>query len=178
VNTQANLVRVTELWKLAQRLGEFGIQTGELSLNWPVAVARARRIVAGCADPKPTNLTAHGATLIFGSARFEDAHSEIIEILLEATPRDINLAALVQDMTGVEGVQEVHDVHVWSITSGLYALSCHVLIDDLPPSQSASILHALETLLAEQYQIGHTTIQFESQAEQEPSCSVDSLYCQ
>jgi len=56
-------------------LGEFGIQTGALSLDWPTAVARARRIVAGCADPKPANLTAHGAQLIFGAARFEDAHT-------------------------------------------------------------------------------------------------------
>jgi cobalt-zinc-cadmium efflux system protein len=103
---------------------------------------------------------------------------EIIEILLEATPRGINLATLVQDMTGIEGVQDVHDVHVWSIASGLYALSCHVLIDDIPPSQSASLLHALETLLAEKYQIGHTTIQFESHPEQEQPCSVDGLYRQ
>jgi dihydrolipoamide dehydrogenase len=49
-----------------------------LSLNWPTAVARARRIVAGCADPKPAALTAHGAHLISGAARFEDAHTIVV----------------------------------------------------------------------------------------------------
>jgi pyruvate/2-oxoglutarate dehydrogenase complex dihydrolipoamide dehydrogenase (E3) component len=49
-----------------------------LSLNWPVAVERARRIVAGCADPKPANLTAHGAQLIFGQAHFADAHTIVV----------------------------------------------------------------------------------------------------
>jgi cobalt-zinc-cadmium efflux system protein len=60
----------------------------------------------------------------------------------------------------------------------MYALSCHVLIADLPPSESASILRSLETLLSDKYRIGHTTIQFESHTHQEAYCSVDGLYCQ
>ena len=65
---------------------------------------------------------------------------ETTDILLEAVPRDISLSKLVADMKSVEGVQDVHDLHVWSITSGMSALSCHTLIDDLPPSGSSPIL--------------------------------------
>ncbi len=103
---------------------------------------------------------------------------ETTDILLEAVPKDINLSELVRDMMRVPGVQDVHDLHVWCITSGMYALSCHASIADLPPSESASILQSLETMLGEQYRIGHTAIQFECHAHEQAYCSVDGLYCQ
>jgi cobalt-zinc-cadmium efflux system protein len=102
---------------------------------------------------------------------------ETTDILLEAVPKDVNLSELVRDMMRVPGVEDVHDLHVWCITSGMYALSCHASIADVPPSQSASILRALETMLGEKYRIGHTTIQFESHSHKEAYCSVDGLYC-
>jgi cobalt-zinc-cadmium efflux system protein len=103
---------------------------------------------------------------------------ETTDILLEAVPKDINLSELVRDMMRVSGVQDVHDLHVWCITSGMYALSCHASIADLPPSQSASILRSLEIMLNEKYRIGHTAIQFECHAHQDAYCWVDGLYCQ
>jgi cobalt-zinc-cadmium efflux system protein len=103
---------------------------------------------------------------------------ETVDILLEATPKEINISALVRDMMLVRGVEDVHDLHVWSIASGMYALSCHAEIDDLPPSQSSPILASLKTLLQEKYCIGHTAIQFESKAHQEYCCGEDELYCQ
>ena len=103
---------------------------------------------------------------------------EATDILLEAVPKEIHLSALVRDMMRVQGVQDIHDLHVWCITSGMYALSCHAQIEDLPPSQSASILCSLETMLREQYRIGHTTIQFESHSHQGRCCPEDGLYCQ
>lgn len=102
---------------------------------------------------------------------------ETIDILLEATPKSINMSILVQDMKSVMGVLNVHDLHVWSISSGICALSCHILIEDLPPSQSTPILQALEIMLAKKYRIEHTTIQFECHPHQELCCSVKGLYC-
>ena len=102
---------------------------------------------------------------------------ETTDILMEAVPRDISLSALVNDMKGVRGVQDVHDLHVWSIASGMYALSCHTLIDDLPPSGSSPILQSLTTLLNEKYHIGHATIQFECKNQQGACCEMDGLYC-
>ncbi len=101
---------------------------------------------------------------------------ETADILLESTPKTIALPQLVADMKRVNGVKEVHDLHVWSITSGMYALSCHVLIDDLPPSGSSPILQSLKTLLHEQYNVDHTTIQFECSM-QGVCCDANDLYC-
>lgn len=103
---------------------------------------------------------------------------ETVDILLESVPRDVNLSSLVRDMMRVPGVQDVHDLHVWCIASGMYALSCHTQIADLPPSQSAPILVSLEKMLREKYRIGHTAIQFESYAHEGICCSEDGLYCQ
>jgi cobalt-zinc-cadmium efflux system protein len=102
---------------------------------------------------------------------------ETTDILLEGVPRDISLSALVTDMKGIKGVKDVHDLHVWSIASGMYALSCHTLIDDLPPSGSSPILQSLTTMLDEKYHIGHTTIQFECNSHKGACCEMDGLYC-
>ncbi len=103
---------------------------------------------------------------------------ETTNILLEAVPQDINMEALVRDMKQVAGVEDVHDLHVWCITGGVYALSCHALITDRLTSESAPILQSLEAILSEKYRIGHSTIQFECHAHQQQYCSVDGLYCQ
>ncbi len=99
------------------------------------------------------------------------------DILLEAVPRDISLSDLVHDMKRVEGVEDVHDLHVWCIASGMYALSCHTLIDDLPPSGSTPILQSLTNMLADKYHIGHATIQFECNNPEAACCENNSLYC-
>jgi cobalt-zinc-cadmium efflux system protein len=102
---------------------------------------------------------------------------ETTDILLEAVPKGLSMLDLVRDMKSVQGVQDVHDLHVWCITSNMYALSCHALIDDLPPSDSSAILRSLNTILSEKYHIGHATIQFECQPHQEMYCAVNGLYC-
>ena len=103
---------------------------------------------------------------------------ETFDILLEATPKGLDVANMVRDMRDVPGIQNVHDLHVWSITSGMRALSCHALIDDLPPSQSSAILQSLEGMLREKYQIGHTAVQFECDPHEVQCCCVNGLYCQ
>jgi cobalt-zinc-cadmium efflux system protein len=102
---------------------------------------------------------------------------ETIEILLEAVPRGISLKHLVADMQGVAGVQTVHDLHVWSISSGMPSLSCHVLIDNLSSGESAHILHSLKHLLHEKYNINHSTIQLEYNHHHGVSCKERELYC-
>ena len=61
----------------------------------------------------------------------------------------------------VSGVNEVHDLHVWSIGSDTHALSCHIGIADIPPSASERILREVRQVLAARFEIHHTTIQFE-----------------
>jgi cobalt-zinc-cadmium efflux system protein len=64
-------------------------------------------------------------------------------------------------MEAVEGVIDVHDLHIWSLGSNSSALACHVTIADIPPSESACILEKLNHLLRDHFRISHTTIQFE-----------------
>lgn len=86
---------------------------------------------------------------------------ESVNILMEGTPRGINVEKLIQDMKATSGVLDVHDVHVWSLAAGIHAMSGHVLVEDQALSESDSILRMLSRLLAEKYGIDHATIQFE-----------------
>lgn len=89
-----------------------------------------------------------------------DIIRESLNILLEGLPRGMNLSQIAVAMSGVEGVLEVHDLHVWSLGAKTHALSSHVLIDDMPPSESTKILSRLNDILCA-FGIHHTTIQFE-----------------
>jgi cobalt-zinc-cadmium efflux system protein len=86
---------------------------------------------------------------------------ETLNILLEGAPRGVSLTAIRSGMEKVEGVINVHDLHVWSLGSRSRALACHVTIADIPPSESAGILDNLNHVLHEHFHISHTTIQFE-----------------
>lgn len=104
-----------------------------------------------------------------------DIVRETTNILLEAVPKGLSIKSLVRDMKDVDGVKDVHDLHVWSIASGMNALSCHVLIDNLPPSSSATILQSLKSVLSSKYSISHSTIQFECASPKGSCC--EGLYC-
>ena len=86
---------------------------------------------------------------------------ETLNILLEGTPRGISLPDIRKGMEEVNGVIDVHDLHVWSLGSQSRALACHVKIDDIPPSASACILADLNHVLRDHFHIIHSTIQFE-----------------
>jgi cobalt-zinc-cadmium efflux system protein len=86
---------------------------------------------------------------------------ESLNILLEGLPKGLELKNVSAELSGVEGVIDVHDLHIWSLGSDSRALSCHVLIDDMPPSESDSILQRFNDVLCARFQIRHTTVQFE-----------------
>jgi cobalt-zinc-cadmium efflux system protein len=97
---------------------------------------------------------------------------ESLNILLEGLPRGLKLQDVVSSMSVVEGVLDVHDLHIWSLGSSTHALSCHVLIEDVPPSSSDVILRRINRMLAERFQIAHTTVQFEHM-----SCAISENGC-
>lgn len=90
-----------------------------------------------------------------------DIIKESLNILLEGLPRGIDLEAVVTALNGLDGVLDVHDLHIWSLGSNSRALSCHVLIEDIPPSASHRVLGEINRLLELQFDICHTTVQFE-----------------
>lgn len=86
---------------------------------------------------------------------------ETLNILLEGTPRGLRVEDIVNEVKSRPGVLDVHDLHVWSIGSEVHALSCHVAIADIPPSESEIILRDVRKCLLDRFHIHHTTIQFE-----------------
>jgi len=90
-----------------------------------------------------------------------DLVKESGEILLEAAPRDIDSAQLRQEVGKIPGVEDLHDVHIWTIGSGRRALSAHVLTDNITTRESQEIACLIRALLSEQYSITHTTLEME-----------------
>jgi cobalt-zinc-cadmium efflux system protein len=97
---------------------------------------------------------------------------ETIEILLESTPRDVDLKAMVKDIVGVQGVEGVHDLHVWSLTGNLRTMSAHLLTEDVPISRGTLIQEQVAELLRKTYGIAHSTLQLECRGHHP-----GSLYC-
>jgi cobalt-zinc-cadmium efflux system protein len=84
---------------------------------------------------------------------------QAVNVLLEGTPPHLEVAEIEAAMTGVAGVQRVHDLHVWTLTSGREAMSAHVVVDDI--GESERLLEALHAVLHARFGIDHTTIQLE-----------------
>lgn len=93
---------------------------------------------------------------------------QAVNVLLEGTPGHINLAAVEEAVHTVTGVEAVHDLHVWTITSGIEALSTHiVLTDNCDPKDADRVLEQLSALLKEKFGIDHSTIQIEKSSRHE-----------
>jgi len=112
-----------------------------------------------------------GAIVLWGAVRVVRESSDI---LLEAVPKHIQMGEVGRTMMNVSGVRDVHDMHIWTITSGIYALSAHVLVEDQTVARSAEIARAVEQELSRRFQITHTTLQLE--CEKCESCS-EGLVC-
>ncbi|OGP84570.1 MAG: hypothetical protein A2Z08_03910 [Deltaproteobacteria bacterium RBG_16_54_11] len=115
-------------------------------------------------------------SLMIGLIILKGAYSVVKEtaaVLLEAVPKHIDLAKLIREVEAIEGVKSFHDVHVWTITSGLHALSGHVQIQDQQISESARIMEVIQEYLTQHYHINHTTLQLECHAcEPDRVCSL------
>ncbi len=85
---------------------------------------------------------------------------DAVDVLLEATPAHISLDEIRLALAGMPDVERIHDLHVWTITSGMYALSCHVTVD--PPAFNADTLESIRQLIHACFGIAHQTIQLET----------------
>lgn len=99
--------------------------------------------------------------------------NQAIHILLEGTPAHINLKELENSLKKVQGVKAIHDLHVWTITSGVDALSAHITIEDI--AQNDKILSELQSLLESRFEIRHSTIQLEAEPCKEPGCDTKGI---
>ena len=86
---------------------------------------------------------------------------DAVDVLLEASPRGLRLAEVRDHLLGAEGVVDVHDLHVWTITSGMKVASAHVVLRD--GAKPASVLRELNECLATDFDVEHSTIQLETE---------------
>ena len=86
---------------------------------------------------------------------------ESLNILLEGIPSGMELDRIESSIRAIPGVNDVHDLHVWSIGSDTHSLSCHVSIADMRASESENLLRQIRDQLGSRFHIHHTTIQFE-----------------
>ncbi len=96
---------------------------------------------------------------------------ESLNVLLEAVPKEVDLMEVQRSVQSLPGVKGLHHVHLWTITSGMYALSAHILIEDVMMSHTAKIIQEINRLLSEKFRISHTTIQLECE-----NCT-EGFYC-
>jgi cobalt-zinc-cadmium efflux system protein len=88
---------------------------------------------------------------------------ESVDILMQGTPREMRLKDIEHCLLGVHGVRQVHDLHVWTLTSGMYLLSVHLVVSG--DDAARPIIEAAQTRLRERFGIGHTTVQVDPEDE-------------
>jgi cobalt-zinc-cadmium efflux system protein len=98
--------------------------------------------------------------------------AESVNVLLEAAPRSLDMAALEKGIRETPGVLGVHDLHVWTVASGIVACSCHVVVAEQSVREGQQVLRGVAGLLHERFGVAHTTIQIEVEG-----CDPDDMYC-
>ena len=97
---------------------------------------------------------------------------ESVNLLLEGTPAGIDPDEVTRALGRIEGIHGVHHLHIWALGPSSPALSAHLMVGDVPVSTTATLLDQINELLAHDYRIAHTTIQFEF-----AECAADDPYC-
>jgi cobalt-zinc-cadmium efflux system protein len=98
---------------------------------------------------------------------------ESVNILLESVPSHINIDEVAAEIANIDGVREAYHIHLWTITSGVYAMSAHVLINDQLVSGSKDVREEIQALLSQKFNVYHSTIQLECEkCDMNPVCSL------
>ena len=97
---------------------------------------------------------------------------ESVNLLLEGTPSGIDPGAVTRSLGEIDGIYGVHHLHIWALGPSSPALSCHLMVGDVPLKDTTRILDEINAMLARDYRIAHTTVQFEY-----AMCAEDDPYC-
>jgi cobalt-zinc-cadmium efflux system protein len=133
--------------------------TGDVAASAGVVIAGAVILLTGWLYIDPLLSLAIAALIAYGAWGIV---RETINLLMEGTPRDVDLAAVTAEITGANLVTGLHDLHVWALSSDEMALSCHIVIEDTSLGDAEHVVRDLEGRLCDRFAIGHTTIQVES----------------
>ena len=133
--------------------------TGDIGASIGVVLAGAVILLTGWLYIDPLLSIAIAVLIAYGAWRIV---RETVNLLMEGTPRDIDLAAVTNEITRTKLITSMHDLHVWALSSDEMALSVHVVVDDCPLGDAEHVVRDLEQRLCDRFSIGHTTIQVES----------------
>ncbi|MGA8921868.1 MAG: cation diffusion facilitator family transporter [Candidatus Dormiibacterota bacterium] len=133
--------------------------TGDVAASVGVVVAGLVILLTGWLYIDPLLSLAIAALIAYGALGIV---RETVNLLLEGTPSEIDLAAVKAEIESNSLVTGVHDLHVWALSSDEVALSCHVVIGECPLGDAEHVVRGLEARLCDRFAIGHTTIQVES----------------
>jgi cobalt-zinc-cadmium efflux system protein len=133
--------------------------TGDIGASTGVVVAGAVILLTGWLYIDPLLSIVIAVLIAYGAWRIV---RETVNLLMEGTPGDINLAAVTGEITSTKLISSMHDLHVWALSSDEMALSVHVVVDDCPLGEAEHVVRDLEKRLCHRFAIGHTTIQVES----------------
>jgi len=131
---------------------------GDAAASFGVVVAGIIIAVTGAYIADPIVSMVFAALVLWTSW---DILTESIQVLLEATPANIDLEKVKQKILDVPGVLNTHDLHVWTVSSGLIACSCHIQVAEQSASKGQNILHRVAHMLEHDFKISHSTIQVE-----------------
>lgn len=133
--------------------------TGDVAASAGVVIAGVVILLTGWLYIDPILSLAIAALIAYGALGIV---RETVNLLMEGTPREINLAAITRQIASTPNVSGVHDLHVWALSSEQVALSCHVVVGDISLGDAEHVIRDLEHRLCDRFAIGHTTIQVES----------------
>jgi cobalt-zinc-cadmium efflux system protein len=132
---------------------------GDLGASAGVVVAGVVILLTGWLPIDPLLSLAIAVVIAFGAWRIV---RDTINLLMEGTPRDVNLDQVTREISGTERVTGLHDLHVWALSPEQLALSVHVVVGECPLSDAEHVVRDIEQRLCDRFEIGHTTIQVES----------------
>jgi cobalt-zinc-cadmium efflux system protein len=97
---------------------------------------------------------------------------ESVKALLEGTPEGIDMAAVIAAIRNVGGVENIHDLHVWTVGPGVIACCCHILVAEQTVREGQQVLRAVRLELDRSFKINHVTVQVEVEGQE-----CDHMYC-
>lgn len=132
---------------------------GDALVSLAVVLAGAAMVYTGWAWPDPVAGILVGVFILAGAWRIV---REAVNVLMEGAPRELDVGEVSAAIAGIPGVQGVHHLHIWCLSSDLTALSCHVVVEDQPVSLGGLLLGRIQQELRDRFGISHVTIQLES----------------
>lgn len=166
---------VISLWLRGEAKHDLNVRSAYLHMvgdalsSLGVAAAGVMIAFTGSISADPAVSLLIGALILWSSGGIL---TEAVTVLLEAAPSSLDMAAVEQEIQGVAGVMDVHDLHVWSVATGIIACSCHILVAEQSVRSGQQVLRGVAELLEHRFGITHTTVQIEVEG-----CEPNDMYC-